>query len=102
MSLNGTKSRENNGPNSQPAPGIISSEFYKNSRVYKGIGQRLTGFFVCVSVVVRRFSTHDVFVYLHAVNILNFNRPRLIKLVKYGNHYYLGVRQGRCCVGVVI
>ena len=25
---------------------------------------------------------------LFAVNILNFSRPRLIKLPKYGNHYY--------------
>ena len=31
---------------------------------YKGIGQRLIGFCVCVSVVVRRFATGDVFVYL--------------------------------------
>ena len=31
---------------------------------YKGIGQRLIGFCVFVSVVVRRFATGDVFVYL--------------------------------------
>ena len=31
---------------------------------YKGIGQRLIGFCVSVSVVVRRFATGDVFVYL--------------------------------------
>ena len=31
---------------------------------YKGIGQRLIGFGVYVSVVVRRFATADVFVYL--------------------------------------
>ena len=31
---------------------------------YEGIGQRLIGFFVYVSVVVRRFATGDVFVYL--------------------------------------
>ena len=31
---------------------------------YKDIGQRLTGFCVYVSVVVRRFATGDVFVYL--------------------------------------
>ena len=31
---------------------------------YKGIGQRLPGFCVYVSVVVRRFATGDVFVYL--------------------------------------
>ena len=30
---------------------------------YEGIGQRLIGFFVYVSVVVRRFATGDVFVY---------------------------------------
>ena len=31
---------------------------------YEGIGQRLIGFFVYVSVVVRRFATGDVFVHL--------------------------------------
>ena len=31
---------------------------------YEGIGQRLIGFCVYVSVVVRRFATGDVFVYL--------------------------------------
>ena len=31
---------------------------------YKGIGQRLIGFYVYVSVVVRWFATGDVFVYL--------------------------------------
>ena len=37
---------------------------------YEGIGQRLIGFCVYVSVVVRRFATADVFC-LFAVNILN-------------------------------
>ena len=37
---------------------------------YEGIGQRLFGFCVYVSVVVRRFATGDVFC-LFAVNILN-------------------------------
>ena len=37
---------------------------------YEGIGQRLIGFCVYVSVVVRRFATGDVFC-LFAVNILN-------------------------------
>ena len=46
---------------------------------YEGIGQRLIGFCVEVSVVVRRFATGDVF-FLFAVNILNLSRPRLIKL----------------------
>ena len=58
--LYGTKSRENNGPNGQPAQCISPSEFYKNS-THKGIGQRLIGF--CVSVVIRRFATGDVLVY---------------------------------------
>ena len=33
--LNGTKSRENNGPNGQPAPGMIPSEFYKNRYIQR-------------------------------------------------------------------
>ena len=45
---------------------------------YEGIGQRLIGFCVYVSVVVRRFATGDVF-RLFAVNIFNLSRPRLIK-----------------------
>ena len=48
---------------------------------YDGIGQRLIGFCVQVSVVVRRFATGDVF-FLFAVNILNLSRPRLMKLAK--------------------
>ena len=49
--------------------------------IYEGIGQRLIGFCVYVSAVVRRFATGDVFC-LFAVNILNLSRPRLIKLAK--------------------
>ena len=48
---------------------------------YEGIGQRIIGFCVYVSVVVRRFATGDVFC-LFAVNILNLSRPRLSKLAK--------------------
>ena len=48
---------------------------------YEGIGQRLIGFCVYVSVVVRRFATGAVF-RLFAVNIFNLSRPRLIKLAK--------------------
>ena len=48
---------------------------------YEGIGQRLIGFCVYVSVVVRRFATGDVFCLL-AVNSLNLSRPRLINLAK--------------------
>ena len=48
---------------------------------YEGIGQRLIGFCVYVSVVVRRFATGDIFC-LFAVNILNLSRPRLIKLAQ--------------------
>ena len=119
--LNGTKSRENNGPNGQPAPAMIPSEFYKNRYIQRyrpaanrpfpsskkshfqneakcetfvvkmsficmiiknnfhinGLALSLTlkvrffrtrkwpiGFCVYVSVVVRRFATGDVFVYL--------------------------------------
>ena len=45
------------------------------------IGQRLIGFCVYISVVVRRFATSDVFS-LFAVNILNLSRRRLNKLAK--------------------
>ena len=37
---------------------------FKKSGTYKRIGQRLIGFCVYDSVVVRRFATGDVFVYL--------------------------------------
>ena len=65
MFLYGTKSSENNGPNGQPA----QISFIKTD-TYEGIGQRLIGLCVYVSVVVRRFATSDVFC-LFAVNILN-------------------------------
>ena len=56
---------------------------------YKGIGQRLIGFRVYVSVVVRQCY-----------------RPRLIKLVKIWKPLLLllrlRVRQGRCCVDLSI
>ena len=55
--------------------------FIKTDTYVEGIGQRLIGFCVYVSVVVRRFATGDVFC-LFAVNILNLSRPRLIKLAK--------------------
>ena len=48
---------------------------------YEGIGQRLIGFCVYVSVVVRRFATSDVFCSF-AVNILNLSRRRLNRLAK--------------------
>ena len=54
---------------------------------YEGIGQRLIKFCVYVSVVVRRFATDDVFVYLQLTNILNLSRPRLIKLAKIWNFF---------------
>ena len=38
--LYGTKSREKNGPNSQPAQCISPSEFYKNGYI-QSIGERL-------------------------------------------------------------
>ena len=61
--LYGTKSRENSGPNGQLAKCMTLVSFIKTG-TYKDIGQRLTGFCVYVSVVVRRFATGDVFVYL--------------------------------------
>ena len=48
---------------------------------YEGIGERLIGFCVYVSVVVRRFATGDVLCSF-AVNILNLSRRRLNKLAK--------------------
>ena len=48
---------------------------------YEGIGQRLIGFCVYVSAVVRGFAIGDVF-RLFAVNIFNLPRPRLIELAK--------------------
>ena len=56
--LYGTKSRENNWPNGQPAQCMTLSEFYKKT------GTFIIGFCVYVFVVVRRFATDDVFVYL--------------------------------------
>ena len=61
--LYGTKSRENNGPNGQPAQCMTPLSFIKTG-TYKGIGQQLIGFCVYVSVVVQRFAAGDVFVYL--------------------------------------
>ena len=46
-----------------PAQSMTQVSFIKTG-TYKGIGQRLIGFCVYVSVVVRRFATGDVFVYL--------------------------------------
>jgi len=54
---------------------------FMKTDTYEGIGQRLIGFCVYVSVVVRRFATGDVFS-LFAVNSLNLSRPRFIKLAK--------------------
>ena len=62
--LYGTKSRENNGPNGQLAQCITPSEFYKKTGTYKGIGHRLIGFCVYVSVVVRRFASGDAFLFI--------------------------------------
>ena len=86
--LYGTKSRENNGPNGQPAQCMTPSEFYKKKEQYIGIGQRLIVFCVYVSVVVRQCC-----------------RPRLIKLAKIWKPLLLllrlRVRQGRCCVDLL-
>ena len=60
----GTKSRENNGPNGQPAQCMTPSEFYK-IRYIQSIALESDEFdFVVVSEVVRRFATGDAFVYL--------------------------------------
>ena len=59
------------GPNQERMMEQMVSRFSVSAQVsfiktgtYKGIGQRLIGFCVYVSVVVRRFATGDVFVYL--------------------------------------
>ena len=59
------------GPNQERIMEQMVSQFSVSAQVsfiktgtYKGIGQRLIGFCVSVSVVVRRFATGDVFVYL--------------------------------------
>ena len=62
--LYGTKSRENIGPNDHTAQCMTPSEFYKKTGTYKGIGQRLIGFCVYVSVVVRRFASGDAFLFI--------------------------------------
>ena len=72
--------------------------------IYEGIGQRLIGFCVYVSVVVRRFATGDAFVYLQ-IKISNFSRPRLFKLAKIWKPRLLllrlHVRERRCCVDLL-
>ena len=79
--LYGTKSRENNGPNGQPAQCMTPSEFHKNryiQRYWPATNWILCLCFCCGSTVCHwwRFC-------LFAVNyILNFYRPRLIKLAK--------------------
>ena len=62
--LYGTKSRENNGPNGQTAQCMTPSEFYKNRYIQRY--WPATNWILCVyvAVVVRRFATGDVFVYL--------------------------------------
>ena len=59
----------------RPQVSVIKTE------TYEGIGERLIGFCVYVSVVVRRFATSDVFSSF-AVNILNLSRRRLNRLAK--------------------
>ena len=56
--------RENNGPNGQTAQCMTPSEFYKNRYIQRY--WPATNWILCVyvAVVVRRFATGDVFVYL--------------------------------------
>ena len=44
--------------------GVRPEVSFIKTGTYEGIGQRLIGICVYVSVVVRRFATSDVFVYL--------------------------------------
>ena len=57
---------------------------------YKGIGQRLIiiGFWVYASVVVRRFSTGDVFVSLQYITFWIFTGLVWLSWPKYRSHYY--------------
>ena len=81
--LYGTKSRENNGPNGQPAQCISPSEFYKNRYIQRywsatNYNWILSLCFCCGSTVCHWWSFC-----LFAVNyIWNFYTPRLIKLAK--------------------
>ena len=86
--LYGTKSRENNGLNSQPAHCMTPSEFYKIS--YKQKYWRATNWILCWCFCCGSTICHWWRFFLFVVNILNFSRPRsrLIKLAKIGNHYY--------------
>ena len=71
MFLYGTKSSENNGPIQMARRLSVRPQVsFMKTDTYEGIGQRLIGFCVYVSVVVQRFATGDVFCSF-AVNILN-------------------------------
>ena len=76
----GTKSRENNGPNGQPAQCMTPSEFYKIrciQRYWPATNWVLCLCFCCGSTI-----SHPWRFCLFAVSIVNFSRPRLIKLAK--------------------
>ena len=99
--LYGTKSRENNGPNGQPAECMTPSEFYKIRYI-----QRYweTNWILCLCFCCGSTICHWWRFCLFAVNILNFSRPCLIKLAKIWKPLLLllrlRVRQGRCCVAL--
>ena len=79
--LYGTKSIENNGPNGQPAPRMIPSEFYKNRHIqsYRPANNWNVCLCLCFGSTVRHWWPFCLF----AVNyLMNFYRPRLIKLAK--------------------
>ena len=67
---------------------VWSQVSFIKTGTYKGIGQRLIGFCVYVSVVGRRFATGDVFVYLQEITFWIFKGLVWLSWPKYRNHYY--------------
>ena len=95
----GTKSRENNGPNGQPAQCMTPSEFYKKKNRY------IHNWILCLCFCCGSTMCHWWRFCLFAVYILNFSRRRLIKFSKIWKQLLLllrlCVRPGRCCVDLI-
>ena len=98
--LYGTKSRENNGPNGQPAQCMTPSEFYKKKK-----NRYIHNWILCLCFCCGSTMCHWWRFCLFAVYILNFSRPRLIKFSKIWKQLLLllrlCVRPGRCCVDLI-
>ena len=76
----GTKARENNGPNGQPAQCMTPSEFYKIRYIQRY--SKATNWILCLCFCCGSTICHWWRFCLFAVNILNFSRPRLFKLAR--------------------